>query len=158
VIHVKGDFQSLKRKQLDEKLQGLREPNIPKVPRGGWAKAIRTALAMPSEVLGRRIGISQSAVIQLQQGEEAETITLASLRKLARGLDCNLVYALIPRTSLQEMVENQALHRARSLVNTVSSSMELEQQAIPEQERERQVQALAKNLLVKPGTGFWDDE
>ena len=113
---------------------------------------------MPSEALGRRIGVSQSAVIQLEQGEEAETITLASLRKLATGLDCDLVYALIPRTSLEEIVEEQALRRARSLVYTVSSSMELEQQAIPEQEKDRQVQALAKNLLVKPSTGFWDDE
>lgn len=155
---MKEDFQSLKRKQLDDKLRGLRETNIPEVPRGGWAKAIRTALAMPSEALGRRIGVSQSAVIQLEQGEEAETITLASLRKLATGLDCDLVYALIPRTSLEEIVEEQALRRARSLVYTVSSSMELEQQAIPEQEKDRQVQALAKNLLVKPSTGFWDDE
>lgn len=155
---MKEDFQTLKRKQLEEKLQGLRGISIPEVPRGGWAKAVRTGLAMPSEALGRRIGVSQSAVIQLEQSEEAETITLASLKKLARGLDCDLVYALVPRTSLQEMVEEQALRRARSLVDTVSSSMELEQQAISEQERERQVQVLAKNLLAKPSTGFWDDE
>jgi len=155
---VEDDFQHLKRKQLDEKLRGLREMHIPEVPRGGWARAIRTALAMPSEVLGRRIGVSQSAVIQLEQGEEAETITLASLKKLARGLDCDLVYALVPRKSLQEMMEEQALRRARSLAHTVSSSMELEAQGIPEEERERQVQVLARDLLAKPSTGFWDDE
>jgi predicted DNA-binding mobile mystery protein A len=158
VRFLKEEFQSLKRKQLDEKLRGLRQTDIPEIPRGGWAKAIRTALAMPSGVLGRRIGVSQSAVIQLEQGEEAQTITLASLSKLATGLDCDMVYALIPRTSLEEIVEEQALRRARSLVYTVSSSMELEQQAVSEQEKDRQVQALAKNLLVKPSTGFWDDE
>jgi len=155
---LKEDFQVLKRKQLDEKLRILREIDIPEIPRGGWAKTIRTALAMPSEILGKRIGVSQSAVIQLEKGEEAETITLASLRKLAAGIECDLIYALVPKRGLDEIVEEQALRRARSLANTVSSSMELEAQGISEEDKNLQVQALARNLLIKPSTGFWDDE
>jgi predicted DNA-binding mobile mystery protein A len=155
---VTEDFQVLKRKQLDEKLQILREIDLPEIPRGGWVKAIRTALAMPSEILGKRIGVSQSAVIQFEKSEEAETITLASLRKLAAGIECDLFYALVPKRSLNEIIEEQALHRARSLANTVSSSMELEAQGISEDEKNAQVKTLAKNLLNKPSTGFWDDE
>jgi DNA-binding XRE family transcriptional regulator len=63
------DFQDLKRKQIDEKLSMFRRGNTPEVPKGGWVKTIRTALGMSSDVLGRRLGISQSAVIQLEASE-----------------------------------------------------------------------------------------
>ena len=155
---MKEDFPALQRKQLDEKLRTVREINFPEIPRRGWAKTIRTALMMPSETLGKRIGMSQSAVIQLEKSEAAETITLASLRKLAAGIECDFVYALVPKRSLNEIIEEQALRRARSLANIVSSSMELEAQGISEDEKNQQVQALANSLLIKPSTGFWDDE
>jgi predicted DNA-binding mobile mystery protein A len=152
------DFQDLKRKQIDEKLSMFRRGNTPEVPKGGWVKTIRTALGMSSDVLGRRLGISQSAVIQLEASEEAGTASLVSLRKLAGGLECDLVYALVPRTSLDEIVREQALRRARTLVKSVAASMQLEDQGISGQEQNRQVEALARNLLITPSTGFWDEE
>lgn len=157
VAELKKDFQNLKMRQLDKKLNVFRKIDKPEVPRGGWSKTIRTTLCMPSEVLGKRIGITQSAVIQLEASEEAGTISLASLRKLAGGLECDLVYAIVPKKSLNDIIEEQALRRARSLVHTVTSSMELEGQGISEEEKNRQIETAAKNLLVKPSTGFWDD-
>jgi predicted DNA-binding mobile mystery protein A len=158
VKNMNQDFQDLKRKQIDEKLSMFRRGNVPEVPRGGWAKTIRTALGMSSDALGKRLGISQSAVIQLEAGEEAGTASFASLRKLAGGLECDLVYALVPRTSLDEIVRKQALRRARTLVKSVAASMQLEDQGISGQEQNRQVEALARNLLSTPSTGFWDEE
>jgi hypothetical protein len=69
-----------------------------------------------------------------------------------------LVYALVPRTSLDEIVREQALRRARTLVKSVAASMQLEDQGISGQEQNRQVEALARNLLITPSTGFWDEE
>jgi hypothetical protein len=69
-----------------------------------------------------------------------------------------LVYALVPRTSLDEIVRKQALRRARTLVKSVAASMQLEDQGISSQEQNRQVEALARNLLSTPSTGFWDEE
>ena len=154
---MKEDFQDLKRIQIDEKLRVFRQKNMPEVPRGGWAKMIRTALGMSSEALGKRIGITQSAVFQLEASEKADTISLSSLRKLARGLECDLAYALVPRTSLNDIMKQQALHKARTIVHSVASSMELEEQGVSDQEQDRQIKAVAKNLLVSPGTGFWDE-
>jgi len=155
---MKKDFQELKRKHLDEKLRVLRRDDMPATPPEGWVKAIRTALNMPVDVLAKRIGVTQSAVTQFETSEVAETITLSSLRKLARGLECNLVYALVPTTSLADIMKEQALRRARSLVTVVSSSMALEDQGISEQEQERRIEKSAGDLLARPRTGFWNEK
>ncbi|MFC1628730.1 mobile mystery protein A [Gemmatimonadota bacterium] len=154
---MKEDFQELKRKQLDEKLSLFRDMGVPETPRGGWAKTIRTALRMSSEALGKRIGVTQSAVIQLEASEEAETINLSSLQKLAGGLECDLVYALVPRKSLDEILKQQALRQAQSLVESTAISMELEEQGISEEEQNRQIDTIVRNLLGNPGSGFWSD-
>ena len=154
---MNSEFQGLKRRQVDEKLQAFRQANMPEVPKGGWAKTIRTALRMSSETLGKRIGITQSAVIQLEASEEADSISLASLKKLAGGLQCGLVYALVPETSLHEIMREQALRRAQTMVQSVAASMELEEQGISDEEQNRQIDTLARNLLVRSSTGFWDE-
>ncbi len=152
-----NEIKELTRKQLDQKLAVLCQSNLREVPRGGWTKTIRKALGMSSEALGKRIGITQSAVSQLEASEEAESISLASLRKLAQGLQCDLVYALVPETSLDEIMREQAHRRAKSIAESVSSSMELEDQGISDQDQNRQIETLAESLLTKPSPGFWDE-
>ena len=152
-----NEFKQLTRKQLDQKLSVVRNSNLREVPRRGWTKTIRAALGMSSESLGKRIGITQSAVSQLETSEEAESITLASLRRLARGLECELVYALVPRASLDEILRDQAHRRAESIVLSVSSSMELEDQGTSVEDQYSQIETLARSLVDKPGPGFWDE-
>jgi predicted DNA-binding mobile mystery protein A len=152
-----NEFRKLQRKQLDQKLMPLRDVVLRTIPRGGWTKAIRRSLGMSAEALGRRIGVSQSAVSQLEASEQNEKITLASLRKLADGLECDLIYAFVPKHSLEDMMRRQADRRARSIVDSVSTSMELEDQPVPPEDRKNQIEALADELLTRPGTGFWDD-
>lgn len=152
-----NEFQYLKRKQLDDRLEPLRTKDFREVPAGGWAKTVRTALGMPAEVLGKRIGIGQSAVSQLEASETAETITLASLKKLGEGLECDLVYALVPRTGLNEMMKRQALNRATKIVGSVSDSMALEAQAVRKEDQQLQINLMAQDFLTRPSTGLWDE-
>lgn len=150
------ELLDLKRKQIDTKLRIFQQKEVPKVPSGGWVKAIRTALGMSTDALGKRVGITQSAVHQLEASEKADTITLSSLKKLAGGLECDVVYALVPKMSLDESVKRQALVKARTMILAIASSMALEKQAISSQEQDRQIKAAATKLIVNPGTGFWD--
>jgi predicted DNA-binding mobile mystery protein A len=112
---------------------------------------------MSGEDLGRRIGVSQSAISQLEASEERETITLGSLRKLAEGMECDLVYAFVPKDSLDEIMRRQATLRARNIVNSVATSMELEDQAVSDEDQESQVETLSSELLFRPDTGFWNE-
>jgi predicted DNA-binding mobile mystery protein A len=78
--------------------------------------------------LGRRLGVTASSVSALEKRDTAGTATVASLRKAAEALDCDLRIALVPRTGLQRAVEEQARRKAREERNRIVHSMRLEAQ------------------------------
>lgn len=68
-----------------------------------------------------------------------------------------IVYAVIPRESLDEIRRKQAIRRATSIVRSVSSSMELEARAVSAADKQNQIETLANELLAKSNSGFWDE-
>jgi hypothetical protein len=67
----------------------------------------------------------------MEKGEAEDRITLKSLRAVANALDCDLVYALVPRAdSMQGLIENRARAEAQKHVIGVEHSMALENQAV----------------------------
>ena len=99
-------------------------------PQRGWVRAIRDALGMTAEQLGDRIGVTQSTIQRLETSEAADTIQLNSLRRLAEGLGCELVYVLVPRETLSATYDAAARDAARRELARVSHSMALEDQAV----------------------------
>ena len=66
-----------------------------------------------------------------RKAEAEDRITLKSLRTLANALDCDLVYALVPRAaSLEDLMSNRARIQAKKNVLGVEHSMALEDQAV----------------------------
>lgn len=120
-------------------------------PAGGWVGAVRSALGMSSLELGRRMGIDNSNVVRLEQSERAGGIRLDTLRRAADALECDLVYALVPRRPLAEMVDEQARRRASALVQQVDHSMRLEDQQVEPSAVEAQLQQLTDEFVDKPG-------
>ena len=64
---------------------------------------IRQALGMSARTLGNRIGVSQSQVSKLGNSELDKAITLRSLERVAEGLNCELVYFLVPKDGNLDM-------------------------------------------------------
>src|SRR5665647_390075 len=88
------------RRQLDRRLTKFTPlVNEPR-PHQGWIRAIREALGMSSKELADRMGIIQQAIRELEQSELHETIKLETLQRAANALECELVYSLVPRRSL----------------------------------------------------------
>jgi predicted DNA-binding mobile mystery protein A len=81
-------------------------------PDDGWIREVRIALGMTSAQLAARMRISQSAVTQLEQSEVAGTARLESLRRAAAALDCDLVYALVPKRGLDRTMHDRAVELA----------------------------------------------
>lgn len=127
---MRSNFRHLRLKQLDRSLGLYRAAGkIPRPPRG-WIRALRQALGVSSGELARRLGTSRQLPLQLEKGEAADSITLRSLRGVADALDCDLVYALVPRAdSMQELIETRARAEAKKRVLDVEHSMALEDQA-----------------------------
>lgn len=144
--------QKLRRRQLDQGLATLRGVN--KMPRG-YIREIREALEMSSYQLADRMGVSQSTVMDLEAGERSGTITLKSLERAAAALGCQVVYALVPEVSLEQMVAKQAQIRAKELSSSVFRTMALEQQATESSEHEALIDELANDILRKGKRELW---
>ena len=121
-------------------------------------KVIREALGMTAEQLALRVGVTKPRIYEIEKAEVRGSITLHSLERAARALDCELVYALVPRQPLQEAVEARALMRAETRIASSSHSMALEDQALGDEELREQIDQLARELLDQNGSRLWDEE
>lgn len=150
------EFRWLKLRQLGTRLTPWRRAatHAPR-PKEGWIRAIRQALGMGTEAYAARLGTRQPWVMQLEHAELKGTLTLASLEKAAAALDCDFVYALVPRRPLEQAVKEQAANAARRLVKEVSHSMALEQQRPSRAVEARQQKTLERRLLDGPWRRLW---
>lgn len=64
----------------------------------GWLRTIREALDLTLADQAKRLKITPPAVRSFEQAEAEDRITLASLRRTAAAMDCELVYTLMPRS------------------------------------------------------------
>jgi predicted DNA-binding mobile mystery protein A len=84
---------------------------------------------MTTRQLGARLGLAQQSVAAFEEAERRDAITLASLRKVAEAMECDLVYHFVPRGSFEEIVGRQARSKARETRNRLAHSMALEDQS-----------------------------
>ena len=155
---MRAEERAIARKNLDKRLNSLRNSEGILRPPKGWVRAIREALGMTTVQLGKRIGVTQSRAFAIEKAEVSGRITLESLERAAHALDCRLVYALIPREPLEILAEERALQRARNQLKSTSHSMALEDQRVNPEDEEFQIKALAQRLLEKSGSTLWEDE
>lgn len=135
------------RRRLDERLSAFRPLSRFTVPPKGWIRAIRNALGMSALQLGTRLGAKPQSVADLEKSEAFGTIQLKTLRKAAEALDCTLVYALVPNSSLEDAVQTRAREIARKELASVGHTMDLEAQGLSKAEREAQVDEYVREHL-----------
>ena len=152
-----GKFEDLTVKQLDDSLRTFGAERPHRTPPGGWVKTIRSALGMSIRQLAERAGLSRTSVASAERSEAASSVQLSTLQRLADALDCDVVYSLVPRTTLRDRLRKQARLKADRLVGRVSDTMELEAQGVSAHERQRQRDELIEELLRDRGRDFWDD-
>jgi predicted DNA-binding mobile mystery protein A len=127
---MRHEFKNLRLKQLDRGLEKFRPAQTIPRPQKGWIRAIREAVGVSAGELGRVLDVSRQLPLQFEKAEADDSITLKSLRKVADALDCDLVYALVPRAgSMRQLRENRARAQATNSVQQVEHSMALEGQA-----------------------------
>jgi predicted DNA-binding mobile mystery protein A len=152
---MKSNFSELKLRQLDVALASWRSADLPPRPASGWIKAIREGLGMAATHLATRLGVTTSTVTRLERSEADDTISLATLRRAAEALGCELHYALVPKQSLADSLENRARALARQQMASVSHTMALEAQATSPETVEAQTRALAESLLKGSRRALW---
>lgn len=126
-------------------------------PREGWIKTVRTSLGMSAPQLAKRLGVTKAAVYQSERRELDGEVTIRHMETIAKGLGCRFVYAIIPETSIDEVLRAQAIRKSEAIVSRAHTHMALEQQALPDSRNIDQISWLATNMLIKQPRGFWDE-
>ena len=151
------NFADLKLRQLDATLTRWRSADLPPRPPSGWVKAIRESLGMAATHLAARLGVTTSTVTRLETSEADDTISLATLRRAAAALGCELHYALVPKQGLADTLEKRAMTLARQQMAAVSHTMALEAQSTSREAVEVQTRALAEELLKGSRRALWKE-
>jgi len=145
------------RQSLDRRLEAWMElPSGAARPHGGWVRAIREALGMTTADLANRMGLTQSTVTRLESSERHRTIRLDTLARAAEAMDCDLVYALVPRKPLQELVSEQAGRKAAEHLRRLTHTMALEEQGLDRERIDDNYELLHDHYLNAPG--LWHEE
>lgn len=110
---------------------------------------------MSTTELAARIGVSQQAIPGLERSERDDTIKLDTLRKVADGLDCDVVCVLVPRRSLEDAVALQARHQATRHLGPVAHHSRLEDQSVDTDDTAAQLDELAARFIDR--RGLWTD-
>jgi predicted DNA-binding mobile mystery protein A len=150
--------QTLARRQLDGRLAGMAAVVGPR-PHRGWIRAIRTALGMSTMEMAQRMGVTQSRISQIERAEADDSIHLATLRRAAEALGCELHYVFVPSAPLEDTVRHQARTMAQALVGAATHTMRLEDQEPDASVVGAQLDQLTERLI--DSRGLWapsDDE
>jgi predicted DNA-binding mobile mystery protein A len=103
--------------------------SLPPRPSGGWIGSVREALGLSLAQIGKRLRTSRQTVQEFERAEAEDRITLATLRRVAEAMDCNLIYVLAPKSgSFTELAERTAREDAAKDVRRVVHTMALEDQ------------------------------
>jgi len=145
----KGQRAAQARRELDRKFAAASLEPIVARPRSGWIRAVRGALGMSQEALAARLGVTRGAVNKLEHAETAGGVTLAKLAEVAAALDCTLVYALVPRTTLDATVRAQARRVAAASVGYAGRTMALEAQGVDDERQSEAEERFADDLIAR---------
>jgi predicted DNA-binding mobile mystery protein A len=148
---------SLARKSLDRRFSGFQDIEMARPPRG-WLRAIREALGMTSAQFASRLGVKQPRISALEKAEVTGVASLNTLREAAEALGCKLVYAIVPETSLDDLVRAQAAKRAEQELRRVHHTMRLENQALGSADLVAERQRLIDELLAGSLRRLWDEQ
>jgi len=139
------------RNRLDDRLKIIPSPNEMARPHKGWIRAIRDALGMSTSELASRMGVRQQTISDIERSEQHDAIQLKTLERAAQAMNCQLVYALVPDSTLEETVSAQARRKAIQHLESVAHHSRLEDQAVGEDELAIQVDELAAQLASRRG-------
>ena len=143
-------------RQLDSLLKPWQPPRREHQPEHGWIESIREALGMTQRDFARRARMHPTMVQRVQEGEQRRTLTLATLVRAADALECDFVYALVPRAgSLTETLKSRARLVAKAATHAVADTMALEDQTPESDEKAAQERDVADELFNDSWSHLW---
>lgn len=152
-IMIKQLIQDQYRSKID---QVIDLKNITR-PKEGWIRTLRKALGMSSPQLAKHLDLSKSQASQMERMELEDRITLKQLRRVADSLSCSLVYALVPKESVEDILYERARIKAQKLVSKTDVQMRLEAQQLTKSRLDTLIELEAQRLMREMPRDLWED-
>ncbi|MFZ7093620.1 hypothetical protein [Primorskyibacter sp. 2E233] len=125
-------------------------------PIGGWIATFQEAIGMNAPALAERLGISRNNIYAAIQNEQAGTISVNQLEKIAEAMGGRFVYAIIPREGpVEEIVLAQARAKARRIIQRTRAHMALEEQTEGLRSEAEMIEELAADIIREGRRDFW---
>jgi predicted DNA-binding mobile mystery protein A len=70
------------------------------MPAKGWLRAVREAIGLTQSAVAGKIGVRRQSYAQFEAAEELGSISIASMRRAADAMGCELVYFILPREAV----------------------------------------------------------
>lgn len=155
---MKNDITSkLERLSLDKVFDKLRSVIYVKRPTNGWIKTIRESLGMSVSQLAKRVGVGSSRIYKIENDEIDNKLTLNTLENIARALNCELFYVLVPEKPLQTILEEQVKKKVAKESKSVIHSMFLEGQNLDTEDQKEFIKIQSEDLLHNKMNKIWED-
>ena len=149
--------KSLQLQQLNSKMLSFASLKQVVMPPTGWIKAIRTAIGMSMQQLGNKLNVSKQGIMDMEKREIEGSITIRSLREIARALDMQLVYGFVPNDgSLDALIEKRAKELATQIVMRTANTMKLEDQANSKKRIEAAIKERTAAIQSEMPKILWD--
>ncbi len=149
--------KNLQFQQLNNKLLSFGSIQKIAIPPTGWLKAIRLALNMSSQQLGKKLSMTRQGVQDIENREKDGSITIKSLREAANALNMELVYGFVPKDgSLDALIDRKARELSRQIVMRTSNTMKLEDQENSKQRIEKAIEERAIEIKNQMPKTLWD--
>ena len=103
---------------------------------------------MKSKVLADRSSRSSATISQIESREVDGAVTLDTMRQMAEAMESEFVYFIVPKKNLKETKWKQAMKKAGELLNKTQPHIELEDQAVTSNSKQR-LESLAVQLTNK---------
>jgi predicted DNA-binding mobile mystery protein A len=98
-------------KQLSKILERFETVRSLRAPKGGWIHAVRQARGLSLGSIAKRMDIHRQNVFQFEKSEERGQILLRNLRRIAAAMDCELIYAIVPKRDTMADLTSEVKHR-----------------------------------------------
>lgn len=145
------DARVLQIRALDKKTSDLKSAKNIVPQSSGWIKTVREAIGMTVSQLATRLGVTQPRITKMESNED--NLKLSTMKKAAEAMNCEFVYYFKPKTTFQNLVDEQAQKKAAEVLKTVNVNMALENQEIAEDEA---VKDFATDLINTKIKQIWD--
>lgn len=131
-----------------EKIKKKDNINEHRKSKRGHIFKMRQRLGMTLKQLSNMVGISTSTMAQTEKREASKEITLKNMERIAKCLNCTFIYEFKPIQNVEIFIKENAMIKARKIIERTDVHMALEDQEVKISIDER-IEKFANKLIRK---------